>query len=350
MPRNAQITQMLPSEKPLSRGSAVSNGRKRAITARMSRTSGPALPRAVGPTKAVTSSHPGTIVTRNRAGALKIRSVHLVTPTHDRFAHWMRGRSLSEKTIKLRAGIMRRATEEIGDLRFVSTGELSAWLGRFSGHTRVTYMSALVAVYDWFLLEDQIDVHPLKDPRQRVMRPPTPEPAPKPFTPDQEAALLASATGDLRAQLLLGLRQGLRCHEIAKFAGEHIIDRRWVEVDGKGGKKARLPVHPDILELADYYPRRGLWFPSSRTSSGHVSPAALSQRFSVFLDLHGLSGSIHRARATYATTLLRNGASIETVRRLGRWSSLKTVMHYVLAAADELEEAINSLGQTPPAA
>lgn len=264
----------------------------------------------------------------------------------------MRGRSLSEKTIKLRAGIMRRATEEIGDLRFVSTGELSAWLGRFSGHTRVTYMSALVAVYDWLELEDQIDEHPLrpKDPRQRMLRPPTPEPAPKPFTLGQEAELLAAATGDLRAQLLLGLRQGLRCHEIAKFRGEHIVDRRWLEVDGKGGKKARLPIHPDILELADYYPRRGLWFPSSRTTSGHVSPAALSQRFSVFLDLHGLSGSIHRARATYATTLLRNGASIETVRRLGRWSSLKTVMHYVLAAADELEEAINSLGTMPPPA
>lgn len=282
-----------------------------------------------------------------------MRSVQFAMPTHDRFAQWMRGRSLSEKTIKLRAGIMRRATEEIGDLRFVSALELSAWLGRFSGHTRVTYMSALVAVYDWLELTDQIDTHPLRsnDPRERLRRPPVPEPAPKPFTPAEELELLAHATGDVRAQYLLALRQGLRAHEIAKFRGEEIIDRRWLLVDGKGGKVARLPLHRDVIELAGDYPQRGYWFPSVRSAAGHVSASYVSQRFSVFLDLHGLSGSIHRARATYATTLLRNGTTVEAVRRLGRWSTLSTVMHYVKAAEDELENAIAGLGSPhPPAA
>lgn len=273
--------------------------------------------------------------------------VRYLNPSIDRFSLWLKGRGLSKSTVDLRVKVLRRITDDLGDVRMLTASDIGAWLAQYSGWTRITYQSSLVSVYDWLQLSGEITLHPLRalDPRERIQRPPSPEGAPNPFTPAEERELLALATGDVRAILLLGLRQGLRAHEIAKFQGEDIDGRR-VRVDGKGGKVARLPLHPDVAALAEAYPNKGYWFPSVRAESGHITSGWVTVQISALLRLRGMKGSIHRARHTYGTTLLRNGATIETVRRLMRHSSLATTQRYVLALEDELEAAIAGLGGT----
>lgn len=273
--------------------------------------------------------------------------VRYLNPSTDRYETWLKGRGLSTNTVKLRLKTLRRVTEDLGDARMLTASDLGEWLAQYSGWTRITYQSSLVSIYDWLQLSGEVTLHPLRaiDPRERIQRPPSPEGAPNPFTLNEERRLLELATGDVRAMLLLGLRQGLRAHEIAKFQGEHIEGRR-LRVDGKGGKVARLPLHPDVAALAEHYPARGYWFPSVRAESGHITSGWVTVQVSALLRLLGLKGSIHRARHTYGTTLLRNGATIETVRRLMRHSSLATTQRYVLALEDELETAIAGLGGT----
>lgn len=273
--------------------------------------------------------------------------VRYLNPSIDRYRLWLQGRGLSNNTVKLRLKTLRRITEDLGDARMLTAADIGAWLAQYSGWTRITYQSSLVSVYDWLQLSGEVTLHPLRaiDKREQIQRPPAPEGAPNPFTPVEERELLAIATGDVRAILLLGLRQGLRAHEIAKFKGEDIDGRR-VRVDGKGGKVARLPLHPDVAALAETYPAKGYWFPSARAASGHITSGWVTVQISGLLKLRGMKGSIHRARHTYGTTLLRNGATIETVRRLMRHSSLATTQRYVLALEDELETAIAGLGGT----
>lgn len=269
-----------------------------------------------------------------------------VTPHPDQFAAWLRSRSLSPKTVGQYRRVMARAQELLGgDLRTVTATQVGDYLAAFDGWTRSSYQNALSSAFDWLELTGEIDANPLRraDKREAVKRPPKPDDDPHPLAPVEETAVLRASTGDLRAWLLLGLRQGLRCHEIAKFRGEDIEGKR-LRVNGKGGKLVRLPLHPEIDTLADQYPREGYWFPSARATSGHITPGWITGQVASLFRIHGLSGSIHRARHTYATSLLLNGADLETVRQLMRHSSLATTQRYLRVMDDRLAAAINTLG------
>src|SRR5690606_12427458 len=113
----------------------------------------------------------------------------------------------------------------------------------------------------------------------------------------------------LRAWMLLALLAGLRVHEIAKLRGQD-IDEACIVVDGKGGQLATIPTHPDLWELAQTYPRHGLWFPSPvRRGEPYTADHISGQVADRFRACGIARGSIHRLRATYGTNLLRNGAN-----------------------------------------
>lgn len=155
--------------------------------------------------------------------------------------------------------------------------------------------------------------------------------------------VLRESTGTLNAWLQLAYLAGLRAHEIAKFRGED-IDRDRVTVVGKGRQLATLPTHDALWELAQRYPRQGYWFPSRRTV-GHVAPDSVSCRTRALFRRLGIPGSIHRVRATYGTSLLRNGANVRVVQDLMRHRSLASTEHYLAATEDEMVAAIRTLGR-----
>ena len=58
---------------------------------------------------------------------------------------------------------------------------------------------------------------------------------------------------------------------------------------------------------------------------------------------HGLSGSLHRCRHTYATTLLRSGVNIRVVQSLMRHESLSSTQAYTAVEDDERTAAVSGL-------
>ncbi|MDP9822786.1 tyrosine-type recombinase/integrase [Nocardioides massiliensis] len=256
---------------------------------------------------------------------------------HD-YANWMLGQRLAPRTIEQRV--------EFADwrLREWRTWDLpghviAGWLSQHDGWTAVTYYGHLRSVYAWLLEAGHIT----KSPMDPIRRPKPPPPRPKPLTPSEVVAVLDGASGHLRSWMLLALLAGLRVHEIAKLRGQD-IDETEIYVIGKGGKPEVLPTHPDLWELAQTYPRHGLWFPSPvRRGEPYTADHISGQVADRFRSVGIARGSIHRLRATYGTNLLRNGANLRVVQTLMRHSSLATTEHYLGVDEVERTEAIRRL-------
>lgn len=279
-------------------------------------------------------------------------------PHPHNYARWANGRGFSQRTVSDRAGLLRRAQDDLGDLRHASIADLGAWLSAYSGWTRRTYQAGLVSIYDWLELSGEITKHPFRslDRRERLKPAPAPDAAPDPLEPDEEARVLAAAATaagvtpgarHLPIWLLLGFRQGLRASEIAAIRGEHLQGRRLI-IPGKGGKIARLPLHEDILKRAGEFDRTGYWFPGTG-KSGHVSSRWIGMQVSMLFSTQGVHGSIHRTRHTYGSSLLRQGTDVVTIQNLMRHASLATTQRYLEQLDDSAAAAIARLGTTTTA-
>ncbi|WP_028472953.1 tyrosine-type recombinase/integrase [Nocardioides alkalitolerans] len=255
----------------------------------------------------------------------------------DEFERWMRGSGLSENTIKQRRTFAEGRLRDWGTLH-VGPDIAAGWVGAHSGWTRSTYVNHLTSVYGWMLETGQIEASPIA----RVRRGPRPRPKPKPLSQKELMLVLGATEGNLRAWILLGSYAGLRSFEIAKFRGEDITESM-LYVVGKGGTDEAIPTHEVLWELAQHYPRAGYWFPSPHHARDHVSAQLVGLRVRhLFRDL-GLTGSIHRCRATFGTNLLRNGKNIRVIQQLMRHASVATTQHYLGVTNDELRDAIGSL-------
>lgn len=251
---------------------------------------------------------------------------------------WMRENGQSENTIRQRVRFARaRITEWQGQVP--NPSEVVRWLGRYTGWTRRTYHNHLSSLFEWMIESGRIAQHPL----DRAKRPPIPRPRPQPLTADEVGRVLDAATGNLRTWIMLGLLAGLRAHEIAKVRGEDVNERH-IAVVGKGGQAAIVPTNPLLWEVAQDHPARGWWFPSPAPQRAHISAKNVEQRTrQLFRKLDIPDGGIHRTRATYGTSLLRNGVNIRVVQELMRHRSLSSTEHYLGVADDELKSAIASL-------
>lgn len=256
------------------------------------------------------------------------------------FADWLRSWGAADTTISNRITTIQAGARAWGDPLVVDGDTLAGWLGNpdYSAWTRVAYYGHLRSFFGWLLDTGKRD----DDPTSKLRRPKTPVNRPRPLTADEVDRALEAAKGRQRTWLLLALLAGLRAHEIAKLRGEDIT-RESIYVMGKGGQAALIPTHPALWELAKAHPRTGWWFPSPTASGGYVSPKSISTLTTrLFIEL-GIDGSIHRCRHTYATRLLRGGATIRVVQDLMRHSNLATTAAYLAVDDDERRAAIGGL-------
>ena len=254
------------------------------------------------------------------------------------YADWMLAHNLRPNTIEQRVEFAEWRHREWRTWDLPST-TIATWLSQYHGWTALTYHTHFASIYRWLIDTGRMDRNPM-DP---IRRPPKPRAKPRPLTPVQVATVLDGADDRLRAWMLLALLAGLRAHEVAKFRGQD-IDAESICVVGKGGQDSMIPTHPMLWELAQAYPRKGLWFPSTfhvgqPQGTGYVSQLVAERFRSVGIE----RGSIHRLRATYGTTLLRAGANLRVVQTLMRHSSLATTEHYLGVDEDERVTAIGLL-------
>lgn len=283
---------------------------------------------------AAVSTHCGG-VTVTRPGAVSL--VLVMPPTISEYRTYLQSRGLAPLTVKERVKFARGRWNEWGTWE-VTGADLSAWLGRHEGWTRLTYHNHLRSLFSWLQEAGHIE----DDPMRGVRRPPKPRPSPSPLTEVELRVALAAADPTVRTYLMLGYLAGLRAFEIAKFHGRDIT-AAGIYVMGKGGQGATVPTHPLLWELAGRYPRDGYWFPSPVEGRPHVGAASVTQRIRRHFQQLGISGATHRARHTYGTTLLRNGANLRIVQDLMRHASLSTTAVYLGVDEDERRNAISGL-------
>lgn len=255
----------------------------------------------------------------------------------DNYEGWLRAQSLSQTTIDQRVRFAERRLRAWGTMDQPAR-DLALWLDNYSGWTRLTYHNHLTSLYAWLVAIGELETSPMTG----LRRGPSPQPRPRPLSPEEVVRVLENATTErLRLWLLLGLLAGLRRHEVAKIKGAD-VDENAIYVLGKGGQAAVVPTHP-LLWLAAQDMPAGYWFPSSHRDRPHVSANLVGDVVRRHFRSLGIAGSIHRTRATYGTTLLRNGHNIRVIQGLMRHRSLSSTEHYLGVTEDERVAAINSL-------
>lgn len=254
----------------------------------------------------------------------------------------MRAESKSARTIEERIAVTRRCLDATGKaVADVGTMDIAEWLGGLdvSASTRATYHAHLRAFFRWAMAMELIERNPMDalPPSRR------PRGVPRPIATAQVRALLGACNRRrTRAMVKLALFAGLRVHEIAKLRGEDIdLGEGTLYVDGKGGVRAVIPLHPEIAEEVPHLPRRGYWFPSR--AGGHARSRSVSDLIRRAMRRAGFEAQPHQLRHWYGTALLDARVDIRVVQELMRHQSIQSTTIYTRVSDTQRRAGISAL-------
>lgn len=163
---------------------------------------------------------------------------------------------------------------------------------------------------------------------------------------DDARVLSKHATGrgdDRGLAVVIGLYAALRCREIATLRWES-FDGSWLRVTGKGDKTCRIPVHPQITQYLDGYPRRSEFVFPGRFG-GHVNPATIWQWSVDVARDAGLSEHVetHRLRHTCLATANDMTGDLRGVQSFARHSKPETTALYTRTTGRRLREIVDAI-------
>lgn len=253
----------------------------------------------------------------------------------------------SERTVTSRLGTIRRMARDV-DPMTADGAAVEAWLDGLTvtDNSRATYWAQVCSWYAWLMRTGRRDDNPTAtiDGTYRAERG-----EPSPVSEDDLVAILAKCedprTGNVRAYVLLAALAGLRIHEIAKVRGED-VKRGRLRVVGKGRYDTTIPLHPDLVALAETMPSAGWWFPGQSAGSGHVSRVSVGAAIKRAMRRAGLSDDAtpHHLRHYYGTAVLTATGDIYKAQKALRHKSITSTQIYAKLADEALAEAIASIG------
>ncbi|MDP9222278.1 MAG: tyrosine-type recombinase/integrase [Actinomycetota bacterium] len=271
-----------------------------------------------------------------------------------RWEQWMRAAGRSPTTIHTRLSGMQTLCRHAGvtSVTAVTGDHVAAWLADCSKPwTRSTYWMTVKCWVAWALAEGVI----CADPTARLAKPRRPKCVPRPVSDAVIRQLLAgppirnsvskqeSYNGKrVRLYVALAALAGLRVHEIAKVRGEDIDPAGWLFVDGKGGQRCAIPLHPELAALARGLPEVDYWFPGR--DSGHVSGAWVSACITRALRAVGSNATAHQLRHSFGTAVLRSSRDLRVTQELLRHASPASTAVYTAVADTDKVDAIRRLG------
>jgi site-specific recombinase XerD len=163
--------------------------------------------------------------------------------------------------------------------------------------------------------------------------------------------LLVDQTVDprLRVMVLLMVREGLRCCEVAALQlGDLDADAHVMIVNGKGGHQRMLPVSDQTWEALERYGRlartaAGPLIRSTMDPHRGINAKTLSRVVGRAMREAGVSGSAHGLRHSFARGMVDRGADIRAVRdALGHRSLTTTSMYIGSTPPDALRQAMTT--------
>jgi integrase/recombinase XerD len=265
----------------------------------------------------------------------------------------MRAAGRSPQTIKTRLSGIGTLCRHAGvtSVTAVTADHITAWLGDCEAPwTRCTYWMTVRCWVTWALAEGII----CSDPTARLAKPRTPKCVPRPVSDAVIRQLLAEPTNlvggsrgtyngnRVRLYVALAALAGLRVHEIAKIRGED-VDREtgWLYVDGKGGTRCAIPLHPELAAIAATMPPVDWWFPHN---GSHVSGEWVSTCIRRALRAVGSTATAHQLRHSFGTAVLRSSQDLRVTQEWLRHSSPASTAIYTQVADLDKVDAIRALG------
>jgi integrase/recombinase XerD len=273
----------------------------------------------------------------------------------DRWEAWMRAAGRSPQTIKTRLSGIETLCRHAGvtSVTAITAEHVTAWLGDCEAPwTRCTYWMTVRCWVTWALAEGII----CADPTARLAKPRTPKCVPRPVS---DAVIRALLNGEdpadkarsnpfgtttiprVRAYVALAALAGLRVSEIAKVRGEDVDPAGWLYVDGKGGTRCAIPLHPQLATIAKTMPPVDWWFPHNGT---HVSGEWVSTCIRRALRAVGSTATAHQLRHSFGTAVLRSSHDLRVTQELLRHSSPASTAIYTQVADLDKVDAIRALG------
>lgn len=170
---------------------------------------------------------------------------------------------------------------------------------------------------------------------------------------DERARLLAAYSPHARRVVVMLAYQGMRTQEALRLDWRDVsMKRETIFIrESKTGLPRSVPGHPRVLDvLTDIGPR-------------DVGPVFLSSRGEPYADTRGEGGNplrkphetacrkaaimnfrVHDWRHDWAARMVMAGVDLETIRKLGGWTTLRMVQKYASVTAHHMREAIRKIG------
>jgi len=173
------------------------------------------------------------------------------------------------------------------------------------------------------------------------------------LTRDAERRLLAHATTEERALIILALDTLMRQGDVRRLERRHDHKRYLEVVDPKGGEPYQVPVSKRLRKALDALPNTGPYY-FARKYGGDWHPMGSVTIQGLFGDLCRRAGvplgranggvTFHSLRHTGATRAASSGVKLTVVQRLGGWKSLKQLARYDHPDDPELVRAVEAIG------
>lgn len=264
----------------------------------------------------------------------------------EEWALWQRSGRRAQRTVDERCRVVSTFLDEarVDPLQSTWT-DVARWMDshpEWGQSTAATYFSYLNSWHKWLVMME----HRSGNPMVKLQAPRRPERSPRPVADTDLVTLLnLRMHARSRVMILLAALAGLRVAEVAQVKGEDLdLDAGRIQVLGKGGKRAWVPLHPILREVAATMPRTGYWFPgNSRRPGQPILAKCVSDIIRGAMRRAGVQGTPHSLRHWYATTLLSEGADLRTVQELMRHSSVQTTQVYTQVPDARRTEAIGRL-------
>lgn len=251
------------------------------------------------------------------------------------FLIWMTASGATAGTIKLRRGYLTRfaRTVQTGPWEIVAR-DLTQFVAAFTGSqdTRRSAAASLRSFYRWAHADGRtvrnlaVNLPAVRAPRRKKR--PTPE-----------AVFLAATTKVAtmpRERLMLKLAtHGLRRAEIAMIRGDHLDERNWLYVLGKGGAERQVPI--EDAELVTELRAAGACYLFPGGADGHISAWWVGVLLKRLLDADGWTG--HSLRHRFGTRGFSGPGAprdIRAVQELLGHADLNTTMVYTDVADEAL--------------
>jgi integrase/recombinase XerD len=259
---------------------------------------------------------------------------------------WQFAARRSEVTVTERIRVIAQFGAESPNGALVATPiDIIKWMGKhteWSASTAATYHSYLRSWYSWLSIMGYRDDNPMV----KIAAPKYPDRVPRPVSDDDLVRLLTTRMRHrTRVMILLAALAGLRVSEISRVRGKDMdLKTPRMYVEGKGGSKSWLPLHPLLVETALTMPRKDWWFPAnSRRPGQHIHGKSVSDIIGNTMRRAGIPGTPHSLRHWTGTTLLDDGADLRTVQELLRHKSVATTQIYTKVSDDKRTDAVNRL-------